>query len=122
MYLLAAGQLAYLSNLTSTLQGKSGKGAAAAAAAVAAQTLAGLRLPAELHVVQGSAQQRSSTPPQSAQSKTASGGASYRQSSQSGQSSTSTLFLSSGFSVPNNQIYQVESMILPSDSCFIDIF
>jgi len=106
-------QLAYLSNLTS-LQAKGGKVSSAAAAA-AAQTLASLRLPADLHVVAGQTA-RSGTPP--TQGKASAAAAAYRQAQQQQQQSTASssqqaaaaasLYLSS-YNVPNNQIYQVRS-------------
>lgn len=78
-----------------SIEGKPNKGANQSQA-----TLAGLRLPAELHVVQGAAQ-RGTTAPGSAATKAA-----YRQQA----TNASSLYLNSAsYAVPSNQIYQVHT-------------
>jgi len=58
-----------------------------------------LRLPAELHIVQGSAAQRTAAAAAAAQGKTTT---SYRL-----QSGNTTHYQNSSYAVPSNQIYQV---------------
>lgn len=90
------GQNSYLGNMTSAAQGKSSKGGSPSQAA-----LAGLRLPAELHVVSGATQRATGTTSGSTpQPKVRD----YRQQA----SNQSSPYLNpSSYGVPNNQIYQV---------------
>lgn len=90
------GQNTYLGNMAAAVQGKGGKGGSPSQAA-----LAGLRLPAELHVVSGASQRVSGTPSGSTPQPK---GRDYRQ--QASNQSSSYLNPSS-YGVPNNQIYQV---------------
>lgn len=88
------------------VQGKSSKGGNIPSAAA----LAGLRLPAELHVVSGSTQRSSGA---SSGSSSQAKARDYRQ--QPSSNHPSPYLNPSSYNVPNNQIYQVFSTWFLSD-------